>query len=232
MAKQYREEEDDLDAWEVQGERPEDLFDTPGGYWTPDAIERLLKAKGQSRIQHDLAAKTLANLSSQFPGVLEIEGSSPVALDIGCGLGFASDILVNAGYTAVGIDILIDMTRLSSNRAPVEYNANRGRYHRIAASATCMPLRAGTFDLAISTSALQWLGTAEQEVVFAAEIAQVMTAGGAIAFQYYPRSSQDLMLLGAAIKQAGFEGGVLVENVKNPRKRKNYLLARKARLLP
>jgi len=226
MAERYPDEDDDLDEWEVQGDRPEDLFETPGEYWTAEAIERLLKAKGQARIQHDLAAKTLNNLSSHFPGILEIEGSSPVALDIGCGLGFASDVLVDAGYTAIGIDILVDMARLSSSRASVEYNANRGRYHRVTASMTCMPLRAGTIDLAISTSALQWLDTSTQATVFAAEIARVVA--DAIAFQYYPRSSQELMSLGSTIKQFGFEGGVLVENVKNPRKRKNYLLARKA----
>src|SRR5271157_51656 len=228
MPRQYPDEDVDLDAWDVQGDRPEDLFETPGEYWTPEAIERLLKAKGQARIQHDLAAKTLTNHSGQFPGILEIEGSSPVALDIGCGLGFASDMLVNAGYTAIGIDILVYMTLLSSSRAPVKYNASRGRYHRVVASATCMPFRAVMIDLAISTSALQWLGKTDQEVAFAASIARVITTGGAIAFQYYPRSSQDLIQLGATIKQAGFEGGVLVENVKNPRKRKNYLLARKA----
>jgi len=228
MTKQYPDDEDDLDQWEVQGDRPEDVFETPGEYWTTEAIERLLKAKGQARIQHDLAVKTLANLSSQFPGILEIEGSGPVALDVGCGLGFASDVLVDAGFTAVGIDILADMLCLSSSRDSVEYNANRGRYHRVLASATCMPLRAGTIDLTLSTSALQWLDTSIQVTSFAAEIARVVSVDGAIAFQYYPRSSQDLMQLGTAIKQSGFEGGMLVENVKNPRKRKNYLLARKA----
>jgi SAM-dependent methyltransferase len=228
MPREFPDEDHDLDDWEVEGNRPEDEYETPGEYWTAEAIERLLKAKGQSRIQHDLAVKTLTNLSSHFPGILEIDGSSPVTLDIGCGLGFASDVLVDAGFTSIGIDIIADMAYMSSSRDPVDYNARRGRYHRVLASATCMPFRYGMIGLAISTSALQWLETTEQEAAFAAELAHVIAIEGAIAFQYYPRSSQDLMQLGSTIKQFGFEGGLLVENVKNPRKRKNYLLARKA----
>nr|MDO8111207.1 class I SAM-dependent methyltransferase [Candidatus Sigynarchaeota archaeon] len=219
--------DDEPESWEIEGNRPEDQYTHPAEYWTAEAIARLLKAKGQARIQHELAIKALNNLSAQFPGILEIEGSGPVAIDIGCGLGFASDVLVDAGFTAVGIDIINDMLLLSSKREAVAENGKRGRYHRVLASATSMPLRSGVFDIATSISALQWLNTAGAMQSFASELDRVASPRCAITFQHYPRSSDQMMELGTTIKQHGFEGGILVENVKNPRKRKIFLLARK-----
>lgn len=227
MPKHHKEDEDAPEAWEVQDERPEDQFSSPDGYWTPEAITKLLKAKGQARIQHDLAVKALNNLAGQFPGILEIEGSSPIALDIGCGLGFASDTLVGAGFTAIGIDIIPEMLQVSSERDEVLENSRRSRYHRVLASAANMPVRGGMVDFAISISALQWLDTKDEIVPFAAELDRVISSSGALAFQHYPRNSEEMMKLGTAIKQSGFEGGILLENVKNPRKRKIFLLARR-----
>jgi SAM-dependent methyltransferase len=220
-------EEPDDDGWEIKNERPEDVHDHPGDYWTPEAIAKLLKAKGQARIQYKLAARALNGIGEQFPDFFEQESECPLALDLGCGLGFTSDILVEAGFTAVGIDVLVDMLAMSGARDAVTSNAGRARYHRALASATALPFRCATFDLAASISAVQWLLTPEEVQALSAELARTCTAGASVAIQHYPHSSEEMVALGSAIKREGFSGGILVDNPKNPRKRKVFLLARK-----
>ncbi len=220
-------EELDDDGWENENERPEDVHDHPGEYWTLEAIAKLLKAKGQARIQYKIAARALNGIGEQFPDFFEQESECPLALDLGCGLGFTSDILVEAGFTAVGIDVLVDMLAMSGERDAVTMNANRARYHRALASATALPFRGATFDLAASISAIQWLSTPKELQALSVELARTCNVGACVTIQHYPRSSEEMLALGSAIKQEGFSGGILVDNPKNPRKRKVFLLARK-----
>ncbi len=220
-------EEPDEDGWEIENERPEDVHEHPGEYWTPEAIASLLKAKGQARIQHKLAARALNGIGEQFPGFFEQESECPLALDLGCGLGFTSDILVEAGFTAVGVDVLVDMLSASGARGTVQANEGRSRYHRALASATALPFRDAEFALAASISAVQWLSTPEELQALSGELARTCMPGACVAIQHYPRSSSEMVGLGSTIKREGFEGGILVDNPKNPRKRKVFLLARK-----
>jgi len=229
MGKRRRdvEEEPDEDAWESKNERPEDVYEHPGNYWTPEVIANLLKAKGQARIQHKLAARALNVIGEQFPGFYEQEDECPLALDLGCGLGFTSDILVEAGFTAVGVDVLVDMLSVSGARDQVIANAGRARYHRTLASATALPFRGATFVLAASISAVQWLSAPEELQALSTELARACMPGACVAIQQYPRSSSQMVEFGKIVQKEGFRGGILVDNPKNPRKRKVFLLARK-----
>ena len=82
------------------------------------------------------------------------------------------------------------------------------------------PSEAPTFELAASISAVQWLSTPEEVQALSAELARTCTAGTCVAIQHYPHSSEEMVALGSAIKREGFSGGILVDNPKNPRKRK------------
>ncbi|MBN2151792.1 MAG: class I SAM-dependent methyltransferase, partial [Candidatus Lokiarchaeota archaeon] len=190
-------------------------------------VARLLKAKGQARIQHRLAARALNGLAERFPGSFEMECECPLALDLGCGLGFTSDVLIEAGFTAVGVDVLVDMLSASGARGAVAANAGRARYHRAMATATALPFRDATFALAASVSAVQWLSAPGELQALSGELARTCKPGACIAIQHYPRSSSEMVELGSAIKRGGFNGGILVDNPENPRKRKVFLLARK-----
>lgn len=218
----------DDDGWEIENERPEDMHEHPGDYWTTEAIAKLLKAKGQARIQYKLAARALNGLGERFPDFFEQESECPLALDLGCGIGFTSDILVKAGFTAIGIDMLEDMLTMSGARDVVTLNARRSRFHRVLSTATTLPFREAMFELAASISALQWLSAPEELKALATELARTCTAGACIAIQQYSHSSEEVVALGSEIKREGFEGGILVDNPKNPRKRKTFILARKS----
>jgi SAM-dependent methyltransferase len=186
-----------------------------------------LKAKGQARIQYKLAIRAINGIGEQFPDFLEQESECPLALDLGCGVGFTSDILVKAGFTAIGIDVLVDMLAMSGTREMVTTNTRRARYHRVLASATTLPFRGTTFEFAASISALQWMATPEEQQTLSIELARTSKAGACASIRQYSHSSDEVVALGSAMKREGFEGGILVDNPKSPRRRRVFLLVRK-----
>ena len=83
-----------------------------------------------------------------------------------------------------------------------------------------VPFRAGTFDAAVSISAIQWLCNAESsEVSAGGRLARFFNGlyaslrrGGRAVCQFYPRNeAQRSMISGAAIK-AGFGAGILEDD--------------------
>jgi SAM-dependent methyltransferase len=229
MGKKQRDDAEELDedGWEIENERPEDIYENPADYWTAEAIAKLLKAKGQARIQYKLATRAINGIGEQFPDFFEQESECPLALDLGCGVGFTSDILVEAGFTAIGIDVLVDMLAMSGTREIVTMNAKRARYHRALASATALPFRGTTFEFEASISALQWLSTSKALQVLSTELARTCKAGACITIQQYSHSSDEVVALGSAMKREGFDGGILVDNPKSARRRRVFLLVRK-----
>lgn len=229
MGKHKRDEAEqpDDDSWEIENERPEDVHEHPEEYWTPDAILKLLKAKGQARIQYKLATRAINAIAEHFPGFFEQDSDFPLALDLGCGVGFTSDILIEAGLTTVGIDVLVDMLAMSGTRDAVTRNAKRARYHRVLASATMLPFRGATFVLAASISAMQWLKTPGEVHGLSTELSRTCIKHACVSIQQYARSSDEMTSLGSAMKRAGFDGGILIDDPANPRRRRTYLIARK-----
>lgn len=78
------------------------------------------------------------------------EDESCLILDIGCGSGLSGNTLEEAGHTWIGIDISSAMLDVAVDRE-VEGDLVLGDMGH------GMPYKAGTFDGAISISALQWL---------------------------------------------------------------------------
>lgn len=83
-----------------------------------------------------------------------------------------------------------------------------------------VPFRAGTFDAAISISAIQWLCNCETNDVsaegrlsrFFNGLYASLKRGGRAVFQFYPKNEQQrTMISGAAIK-AGFGAGILEDD--------------------
>ena len=141
-----------------------------------------------------------------------------MAIDIGCGLGFSSDMLLADGYVVAGVDIILEMLLRTRDRDLVEpwlaAAATTPSRHR---RRTC-PFRPGSFDLAFSVAALQWLPTADVKSALARAVAEVVSPSGRLGFHLFPKSKADAIELGTMLKDAGFEGGIQIDNVDNPRK--------------
>ncbi|EGG24477.1 hypothetical protein DFA_02720 [Cavenderia fasciculata] len=169
-------------------------------------------------IQSQMAERAyeLLSLSDDKEGLL--------ILDIGCGSGISGDVLSDHGHQWIGCDISKDMLNVSVEREVVGDVMLRDMGQGF-------PFRAGSFDAAISISAIQWLCNAEKShhnprkrlLVFFQSLFQILTRGGKAVLQFYPESSAQIEMITAAALRCGFTGGLLVD-YPNSSKAKKYFL--------
>jgi 18S rRNA (guanine1575-N7)-methyltransferase len=156
--------------------------------------------------------------------------SPSLILDIGCGSGLSGEILSSVPaseggpHAWIGMDIAASMLDIALQR-DVEGDL------LLADIGQGVPFRAGSFDAAISISAIQWLCNAESSDVspqgrlarFFNGLYASLRRGGRAVCQFYPKNEQQRsMISGAAIK-AGFGAGVL-EDDPGTKNRKMYLV--------
>ncbi len=145
--------------------------------------------------------------------------SPSLILDIGCGSGLSGEILSSVPaseggpHAWVGMDIAASMLDIALQR-DVDGDL------LLADIGQGVPFRAGSFDAAISISAIQWLCNAESSDVspqgrlarFFNGLYASLRRGGRAVCQFYPKNEQQRsMISGAAIK-AGFGAGILEDD--------------------
>jgi len=116
-------------------------------------------------------------------------GKSKLLLDIGAGSGISGNVLGQYGHMWVGCDISKAMLEVASEREVEGDLIHADMGHGFG-------YRAGTFDGAISISALQWLCSAEQICqnpykrinIFFSSLYACLIKGARCAFQFYPSS--------------------------------------------
>ena len=139
-------------------------------------------------------------------------------IDIGCGSGLSGEILSDADppHAWIGIDISSSMLAVAKLERDVQGDLFLGDMGQ------GLPFRPGTFDAAISISAVQWLCTAESGHEndypdkrlkrFFNSLYFAIRRGGKAVLQFYPRDKvQRDMICNAAIK-AGFGAGILEDD--------------------
>ena len=95
-----------------------------------------------------------------------------------------------------------------------------------------MPFRAGSFDGAISISALQWLCNADKSSHRPAQrlyklfstLYAVLARGTRAVFQFYPENSAQVELITQQAMKAGFGGGVVVDYPNSSKAKKMFLV--------
>jgi 18S rRNA (guanine1575-N7)-methyltransferase len=144
--------------------------------------------------------------------------SPSLILDIGCGSGLSGEILSSipppvGPHTWIGMDISPSMLSVALDR---EVDGDL----MLSDIGQGIPFRPGTFDAAISISAIQWLCNAESSDVspegrlrrFFDGLYASLRRGGRAVCQFYPKNDiQRTMICSAAIK-AGFGAGVLEDD--------------------
>jgi 18S rRNA (guanine1575-N7)-methyltransferase len=91
--------------------------------------------------------------------------------------------------------------------------------------------RPGSFDYAISVSALQWLCIAEKKSYnvnrrlksFFVSLYKCLAIGARCAFQFYPANPEQINMITKAALENGFTGGVVVDFPHSTKKKKYYL---------
>ncbi|GKT26586.1 Probable 18S rRNA (guanine-N(7))-methyltransferase [Aduncisulcus paluster] len=171
-------------------------------------------------VQHHLAERALE--------LLALPERTCMLLDIGCGSGLSGEVIDAAGHMWVGVDISKDMLRIAKERedpAPV-----KGDLMKLDIG-TGVPFSTGVFDGAISISAVQWLcySNATSEVPFQRlkrfflSLYKSLTMGGRAVLQVYPKDNEQLEMMMAAARNAGFTGGVVTDYPSSTKARKTYL---------
>lgn len=150
--------------------------------------------------------------------LLDLQSPSLI-LDVGCGSGLSGEILSQASPEQGGPHIWIGMD-ISPSMLDVALQRDVEGDLFLADIGQGVPFRPGTFDAAISISAIQWLCNAETSEVspegrlrrFFDGLYASLRRGGRAVCQFYPKNdAQRSMISGAAIK-AGFGAGILEDD--------------------
>lgn len=174
-----------------------------------------------SRVQHIQAKMTFRALE-----LLNLEEGKPhFLLDVGCGSGLSGEILTEEGHIWIGMDISADMLATALDR-DIEGDL-------FLADMGCgVPFRPGTFDAAISISAIQWLCNADTNTNepkfrlarFFNTLYSSLRKGGKFVGQFYPANEDQTIQITSAAKVAGFQCGVVVDDPESKKNRKHYLV--------
>jgi 18S rRNA (guanine1575-N7)-methyltransferase len=152
------------------------------------------------------------------------EDETHYLLDIGCGSGLSGSVLEDQGHVWVGVDISRSMLEVAVEREVegdlILNDIGQG-----------VSFKAGTFDGAVSISALQWLCNADKSShvpqkrlhKFFATLFSCLTRSARAVFQFYPENSMQIELITSAAMRAGFYGGLVVD-FPNSTKAKKYFL--------
>lgn len=189
--------------------RPEDTLAADVHY---DDIEAR-KYTTSSRIQNIQASMTRRALE-----LLDLKGPSLI-LDVGCGSGLSGEILSSlkpeegGPHTWIGMDVSPSMLDIALQR-DVEGDL------MLADIGQGVPFRAGTFDAAISISAIQWLCSAETSDTspagrlsrFFNGLYASLKRGGRAVCQFYPKNDQQRNMITQAAVKAGFGAGLLEDD--------------------
>jgi len=139
-------------------------------------------------------------------------------LDIGCGSGLSGEILTDAdpSHTWVGMDISSSMLAVAKMERDVDGDLMLGDMGQ------GLPFRPGTFDAAISISAVQWLCNAESAHESEAPDRRLkrffnglyvaLRRGGMAVLQFYPKDKLQRDMISAAAVKAGFGAGILEDD--------------------
>lgn len=189
--------------------RPEDIL--PPDLFYNDTESR--KYTTNSRIKNIQASMTNRALE-----LLDLRSPSLI-LDIGCGSGLSGEILSSVPEDQGGPHAWIGMD-ISGSMLAQALDRDVDGDLMLADIGQGVPFRPGTFDAAISISAIQWLCNAETSDVtpegrlkrFFDGLYASLRRGGRAVCQFYPKNKMQRDMISAAAVKAGFGAGMLVDD--------------------
>jgi 18S rRNA (guanine1575-N7)-methyltransferase len=147
-------------------------------------------------------------------------------LDLGCGSGLSGQALEENGHHWVGIDISEAMVNVA-----VERELEQGDL-LVGDLGHGLPFKAGSFDGAISISALQWLCNADKSSHIPAKrllklfssLYSCLRRGSKAVLQFYPENDKQAELITQQAMRAGFTGGLVVDFPNSSKAKKVFLV--------
>lgn len=207
----------------MSGKRPEHIA-PPEIFYNYDEANKYTQNTRIMSIQ-----ESMTNRAIELLEVRERDGPQLI-LDLGCGSGLSSQCIEEWGHRWVGVDISDAMLNVAKERK------NEGELDDLQAL-KCdlgdgLPFKPGSFDGAISVSALQWLCNADKKSHSPAKrllklfttLYTCLTREGRAVFQFYPENPQQVELINSQALKAGFTGGIIVDNPDSTKTKKFFLV--------
>ncbi|XP_011632969.1 probable 18S rRNA (guanine-N(7))-methyltransferase [Pogonomyrmex barbatus] len=197
--------------------RPE-LMAPPEVYYNETEAKKYTQSSRMMEIQVQMSERAIELL--MLP-----EDQSCLLLDIGCGSGLSGSVLEDQGHIWIGIDISSAMLEVAAEKESdgdlILGDIGHG-----------LPFKPGSFDGAVSISALQWLCYANKAshnptkrlYRFFSTLFACLSRTARAVLQFYPENSEQVELITAQATKAGFFGGVVVDFPNSTKAKKMFLV--------
>ncbi|KAF2683236.1 williams Beuren syndrome chromosome region 22 protein-like protein [Lentithecium fluviatile CBS 122367] len=202
--------------------RPEDIL-PPDLFYNDTESRKYTTSSRIQKIQSTMTHRALSLLSLSTPSLI---------LDIGCGSGLSGEILSRpeSEGTPGGPHIWFG-SDISSSMLGIALEKEVDGDLFLADAGQGVPFRPGTFDAAISISAIQWLCNAESSEEspagrlsrFFGGLYSSLRRGGRAVCQFYPKNEDQKKMVSQAAIKAGFGAGLL-EDDPGTKNAKTYLV--------
>ena len=154
-------------------------------------------------------------------------------LDLGCGTGFSSEILVEKGFRVIGVDILYDMLSKANEKRNL---LGLNNLMLVLADINHLPIRNNSFNFIVSISAYNFIihekyGKRNKKKIVnntAKFLNTSLKKDGRMVIEFYPENDEELKLFNSSFTQNGFEG-FMVKNTENQKSGQTFLLLKKKR---
>lgn len=207
----------------MSGRRPEHIA-PPEIFYDYDEANKYTQNTRIMGIQEHMTNRAIELLE------LKEKDGPQLLLDLGCGSGLSSQCIEEFGHKWVGVDISEAMINVAKERR------NDGDLEDLQIVQSDLgdglPFKPGSFDGAISISALQWLCNADKKSHSPAKrllrlfstLYSCLTREGRAVFQFYPENPQQVELINQQALKAGFIGGIVVDNPESTKAKKFFLV--------
>jgi SAM-dependent methyltransferase len=182
-------------------------------YDNSKSMERNQKRSTLLSIEY-LFDKNLDEISRK-PLIIE---DSFLILDLGCGTGFSSEILIENGFRVIGVDILGDM--IFKARAKKKVIKNYKELELILADINFLPIKYSKINHIISISSYNFiiygLENYGEKVKLLNDTAKclykTLKENGRIIIEFYPKDEKELNIFKKSFINNGFEGFLVKKN--------------------
>jgi ubiquinone/menaquinone biosynthesis C-methylase UbiE len=161
------------------------------------------------------------------------EKDSYLVLDLGCGTGYSSEVLIQNGFKVIGIDILHDM--ISKAREKKKIIKEYQNLELIQADINFLPIKSNIIDYIISVSSYNFIihsmknfGEQVKQINDTAiDINRILKNQGRVVIEFYPKDNRELKIFNKSFINKGFEGYMIK---KNPHQKsgQTFLLLKKS----
>ncbi|MFX0058453.1 MAG: class I SAM-dependent methyltransferase, partial [Candidatus Heimdallarchaeota archaeon] len=153
-------------------------------------------------------------------------------LDLGCGTGFSTEILLQKGFRVIGVDLLTDM--ISKAVIKKQFLPSVKKLEYLLADINFLPIRNNSIDHIISISTYNFItygkeGFRERSKTVnnsAKYLHKVIKFNGRIIIEFYPKDEEELNLFISSFINNGFNG-FMIKNKPHQKAGQTFLLLKK-----